>query len=65
MNDTHTEPSREEIEACAFCIWEHEGKPEGRELEHWLQAEKQLAATHLHEEPPDGEQKAKIRKRAN
>jgi hypothetical protein len=36
------EPTREEIAAVARSIWEHEGRPEGRAVEHWLQAEIQL-----------------------
>ena len=58
MSDPHTEPSPEEIAKCAFCIWEQEGKPEGREIEHWLQAEKQLAAAPLGEASASEEQKS-------
>jgi Protein of unknown function (DUF2934) len=36
------EPTNEEIAAVAHCIWEHEGRPEGRDLEHWLKAETQI-----------------------
>jgi hypothetical protein len=42
-------PSQEEIAVCAFFIWEAEGRPEGREQMHWLQAEMQLEATCAHE----------------
>ncbi len=28
----------------AYRIWEAEGKPDGRDLEHWLKAEAELAA---------------------
>ena len=34
---------------CAYFIWEQEGKPVGRALDHWLQAELQLAASLWHE----------------
>lgn len=27
----------------AFLIWEHEGRPHGREIDHWLAAERELA----------------------
>ncbi len=27
----------------AYCIWESEGRPEGRALDHWLRAESDLA----------------------
>lgn len=35
------------IRECAYLIWNSEGKPEGRELEHWLEAERQLRYTSL------------------
>ena len=31
-----------EIAMCAYGIWEQEGRPAGRALDHWLQAELQL-----------------------
>lgn len=34
----------EDIAACAYLIWEKEGKPHGRAAEHWLQAEAMLRA---------------------
>lgn len=33
---------REKISFRAFQIWEAEGRPTGRDLEHWLQAEIEL-----------------------
>ena len=42
-------PTPEEIARCAFLIWEQEGFPEGRALEHWLEAETQLLAAQQHE----------------
>jgi hypothetical protein len=30
------------VRVLAYHIWEQEGRPEGRDLEHWRQAEKQL-----------------------
>lgn len=35
-------PTRDQIAARARRIWEQEGKPEGRDVAHWLQAEAQL-----------------------
>jgi hypothetical protein len=35
-------PTREEIALCAHQIWEQAGRPDGRDMEHWLQAEAQL-----------------------
>ncbi len=43
-------PPQDEIAYCAYLIWEKEGRPPGREREHWLQAETQLLATRAHEE---------------
>ena len=42
-------PSRAEIAHCAYLIWEGEGRPCGREKEHWLQAETQLLACRAHD----------------
>ena len=33
------EPTTEEIRAAAHYLWEQDGRPEGRDLEHWLKAE--------------------------
>lgn len=30
---------QEEIRLMAYQIWEDEGRPEGRDLEHWLKAQ--------------------------
>ncbi len=37
-------PTHEEIAACAQRIYENEGRPEGKSMDHWLQAEAQLVA---------------------
>jgi len=37
-------PTHDEIAACARRIYETEGRPEGKAMEHWLQAEAQLIA---------------------
>jgi DUF2934 family protein len=42
--------SPDAIRERAYGIWEREGRPHGRELEHWLQAESELTA--LGETPP-------------
>ncbi|MBI5801913.1 MAG: DUF2934 domain-containing protein [Verrucomicrobia bacterium] len=36
------EPTHDEIALCAMSIWESEGRPQGREVEHWLLAEARL-----------------------
>jgi hypothetical protein len=35
-------PSHEEITERARRIWQERGQPEGKDLEHWLEAERQL-----------------------
>ena len=37
-------PTQQEIAACAHSIYEKEGRPNGRDTQHWLQAESQLIA---------------------
>lgn len=49
MTNSPTEPSDAEIEQCAYLIWEAEGRPEGREREHWAQAAEQLRAMRAHD----------------
>lgn len=33
---------KERIRARAHALWEREGRPEGREMDHWLEAEAEL-----------------------
>jgi len=35
--------NRKNIEERAYQLWERAGRPEGRALEHWLQAESEMA----------------------
>jgi len=37
-------PRRDEIAVRAWEIWRSEGSPDGKALEHWLRAEKELGA---------------------
>ena len=37
-------PGSDAVRERAYRIWETEGKPHGRDLEHWLQAEREIAA---------------------
>jgi hypothetical protein len=39
----------EEIRRRAFEIWEDEGRPEGADLKHWLQAQDELLGDDEHE----------------
>jgi hypothetical protein len=43
--------TREEIAPYAYYIWQKEGRPEGRALEHWLQAELQLRTARILDAP--------------
>ncbi len=43
-------PFESEISTCAYLIWEHEGRPSGREQMHWEQARAQLIACREHDE---------------
>jgi hypothetical protein len=50
MNTSNSRtPTHDAIAACAYLIWKREGCPEGREKEHWLQAEIQLDACAAHD----------------
>jgi Protein of unknown function (DUF2934) len=40
----YRKPTHEEIAACAQHLYEVEGRPEGKALDHWLRAEAQLIA---------------------
>lgn len=42
------EPSKKQIGDLANRIWEAEGRPEGREVEHWVEAEARLRALFAH-----------------
>lgn len=37
--NTGTNPSETEIAALAYQLFEQEGRPHGRDMEHWLEAE--------------------------
>ena len=64
MSVIYSNPTEHDIAVCAYCIWEQEGSPEGRALEHWLQAELQLAASSQHDEAATGQKQGNPRKRA-
>jgi hypothetical protein len=46
---TFTEPSQDEIAAYAYKLWEAEGRPNGKDLDHWLQAKAHLTADRQYE----------------
>lgn len=37
-----TQLSHDQIAQRSFMIWEQEGRPHGQDLDHWLQAEREL-----------------------
>jgi hypothetical protein len=45
MTDSSSKPTQEQIARRAYEIFIERGQPEGRDLEHWLEAEKQLRAS--------------------
>jgi len=52
-------PVRVKVELRAYEIWVREGCPSGHDVDHWLQAETEIAA----EEVADTEQAADSKKR--
>lgn len=42
MSPQNLHPTPEDIGALAKLIWEEEGRPEGRAVEHWHRAESEL-----------------------
>jgi hypothetical protein len=44
-----TEPTQDEIAAYAYKLWEAEGRPSGRDVDHWLQAKAHLTADRQYE----------------
>ncbi|HEX2855362.1 MAG TPA: DUF2934 domain-containing protein [Opitutaceae bacterium] len=40
------EPTEAEIQHTAYLLWIEEGRPEGRDFEHWLAAKEMLCHRH-------------------
>lgn len=40
------EPTEAEIQHAAYLLWVENGRPEGRDLEHWLTAREMLCHRH-------------------
>lgn len=51
----------EEIRRQAYRLWQQEGCPLGRELDHWLAAKEIVRHHRLHGAPPDRERGPVIR----
>jgi hypothetical protein len=45
-NHTSTEPTETEIQHAAYLLWIENGRPEGRDLEHWFAAKEMLLHRH-------------------
>lgn len=46
------EPFRRKVEACAYKMWEDEGRPHGCDMDHWLRAEVEVAESLKSESTP-------------
>jgi len=62
-SQSSSRPSAENISRRAYEIWEHEGRPEGNDMHHWLQAERELSQRHPTSGGPDGQTSASINAR--
>ena len=45
----HREPTEAEIQHAAYLLWVEDGRPEGRNLEHWQQAKEMLVHRQAHD----------------
>ena len=41
-NSAHGEPIHDDIEHCAYALWEQHGRPQNQQVAIWFQAEAQL-----------------------
>jgi DUF2934 family protein len=48
VDSPNSESTPEEIALAAYCLWEQEGRPQGRDVEHWLRAEDVLRQARKH-----------------
>ncbi len=60
-NPPRPEPTHDDIAECAVSIWEEEGRPQGRDLEHWLLAEARLRQGCQTESATDGQSRRAAR----
>jgi hypothetical protein len=44
-NDLKNELAHNDIAFAAYCLWEHEGRPQGHDWEHWFRAERLMQQT--------------------
>jgi hypothetical protein len=52
------ESLRKQIEFRAYLLWERDGRPYGRHIEHWAQAEKEILGERKSKAPPRKKAKA-------
>jgi hypothetical protein len=52
------------IRMRSYIIWENEGRPEGRDLDHWSQAARELEAESAETAPPSRPKRGKGAKTA-
>ena len=60
------EEAKQIIRERAHALWEADGRPEGRELQYWLRAERELLAALVageEEDPSTGGQEDRSRRR--
>lgn len=62
MITAETPETRQEIEVLAYAIWESEGRPEGRALDHWLEALRRFETGGA--KPPAGGKRSTMRRKA-
>ncbi|MBX7120910.1 MAG: DUF2934 domain-containing protein [Opitutaceae bacterium] len=43
------DPTEQEIQHAAYLMWVEEGRPDGRDLEHWHAAREKLGHQHGHD----------------
>jgi Protein of unknown function (DUF2934) len=46
---SNPEPDEEKIRLHAYFLWEEQGRPEGRDLEHWKAAQEYVKASQHHD----------------
>lgn len=49
----NTSPETQQVQMLAYQLWEAEGRPAGREMAHWIEAERRLALEFRPGGPPE------------
>ncbi|HEY3864161.1 MAG TPA: DUF2934 domain-containing protein [Verrucomicrobiae bacterium] len=52
------QPTQDEIASSAYDLWESGGRPSGRDMEYWLQAEAKLKTARQQKQPAQSPQSA-------